>query len=208
MIRYLQISSHNPVNRFPQLYKFLASIYIDSPALTICEFGCSRAENLKALHAAKFTKANLVGVEFNESVRIVAEQNVFYIPNIKLVTYLRQPVDVLLALSVVTRHPDKIDIQAAREAYKFFYQMLKPGGILIVMNADFYPDLFNNHPFKQLSKHVYEKDRSEGTSQALHVDWSLEEDLLQELEQHTLEFEKPNKNFDGVADCAAPSETE
>jgi len=135
-------------NRYPELLDFVGR---EMPsARRILSFGCSTGEELVGLRQ-RFPAAYIVGAEINFRSRRIATRRVANDPLAKVVKpgEIDGDFDVILALAVLQREPQKIaemEVQDLTPFYPFsrfdsavdgLVRRLRPGGLLCVANAHY-----------------------------------------------------------------------
>jgi hypothetical protein len=150
-VEQLQYDTHTSTNRYPYLFKHLASYaHASSPDLKILSFGCSLGDELMDLYAL-FPRARLYGCDINPAVLAQARSRcgsfaeVFFSSEAEIAA--RGPFHLVLCLSVLCIHgQNAAQIGELLPFSKFEDILLRiagqctPDGAIAVFNASYFPE--------------------------------------------------------------------
>lgn len=164
-----QVSNFTQFNRYPRIFSRVSE-FVKNPSCVntrVLSFGCSTGEELSTLDDLYFSGVVLTGVDISAECVAKARQ-LSYTGKNKVEIY--GPDDdswkyknyrVILALSVLCRWPDTIDMDSIESLYsfpefeaqvRFLTDRLEPGGLLVVHNSSYYVE--DTSVYKTTLRHV------------------------------------------------------
>lgn len=145
-----QLKTSTSYNRYPEIFKVVATLPENSNPVKILSFGCSSGEECIS-QKEYFSDYEIVGVDVNPIVLDQARKNNSDI-NIKFLQSTDKniakygPYDIIYCMSVLCKWPESKDLEDISGIYQFsdfekrieyLNQYLKPGGCLVLYNTNF-----------------------------------------------------------------------
>lgn len=144
-----QLTSTTGSNRYPEIFK-AATTLVNNATPKILSYGCSTGEECVSLKS-HFPESLIIGADINlQNLKKARKNNsmegIEYLVSSESKLISRGLYDIIFAMSVLCRWEDTKNVDSIENIYPFnkfnesiklLFSLLKPGGFLVVYNANF-----------------------------------------------------------------------